>query len=589
MAGEAAHGGETTTAAIPNAPSPSPLPSSRPPPSSEPPINPLLITDEQGANTYKHLLRESVRLHPNNAPSFENIVGGDSSAPGSVEGGGGGGDNGLIPFSRLKFVRKVGSGAFAKVDICEYRPANGSEASKVAVKRLTPGVSVLGMVDLAVEARLLRTLHHPYITGFVGVGKDDRGQGFLVEEFVDGGLEICLIFSPSSSGSREGERETESERARERKRERARERKREREREREKGKLTTLASLSFPSPPLFLPPPPPTHTHHPRFPPGGTLNRLVSRQASKPHKTLYSHAQAACWAQQIAEALAYLHGSNPVIVHRDLKLANVLLRAPRDPRARKRMERGESSVREAAGLSAGGGVVAAVAGGGGGGREGGAAGAAAVPAAAAAAPAASNAAARSAACCGRGEDETPTVALCDFGLSSSFIDPSVPYRRSALHAAAQARAQRQQQQQQRQQRQQQQQQGAADLPSIPFPSIDALSSVHEGGLRCISPTGGVSLDTRRGSSVREQFARVSRGEEMDDHALAGRSAAVGAALEGAGPFSSSVSASSARPRRPPPPDPSAAFRAGRSRARRPVLGAKGGTSAEMTGRTGSFM
>ena len=279
-----------------------------------------------------------------------------------------------------------------------------------------------------------------------------------------------------------------------------------------------------------------------------------------------------------------------MIVHRDLKLANVLLRAPRDPRARKRMERGESSVREAAGLSAGGGVVAAVAGGGGGGREGGAAGAAAVPAAAAAAPAVSAAAARSAACCGQGEDETPTVALCDFGLSSSFIDPSVPYRRSDLHAAAQARAQRQQQQQQRQQRQQQQQQqGAADLPSIPFPSIDALSSVHEGGLRCISPTGGVSLDTRRGSSVREQFARVSRGEEMDDHALAGRSAAVGAALEGAGPFSSSVSASSARPRRPPPPDPSAAFRAGRSRARRPVLGAKGGTSAEMTGRTGSFM
>ena len=196
-------------ATIPNAPSPSPSQPSQPPPPTEPSINPIHISDEQGANTYKHLLRESVRLHPEQAPSFETIVVGDGcgSAAGSVEGGngsGGGGFNnskstgasaaaadaagpaGLIPFSRLKFIRKVGSGAFAKVDICEYRPADRSAPSKVAVKRLTPGVSVLGMVDLAVEARLLRTLHHPYITGFIGVGKDDKGQGFLVEEFVDG-------------------------------------------------------------------------------------------------------------------------------------------------------------------------------------------------------------------------------------------------------------------------------------------------------------------------------------------------------------------------------------------------------------------
>lgn len=334
--------------------------------------------------------------------------------------------------------------------------------------------------------------------------------------------------------------------------------------EEKKGKLTTssfLCSLSFA--------PPPTHTT------GGTLNRLVSRQASKPHKTLYSHAQAACWAQQIAEALAYLHGSNPIIVHRDLKLANVLLRAPRDPRARKRMETGEPSVRGAEGASAGGGVAVA----GGGGAEG-ASAAAAVPAAAgasaAAAPAA-GASAAAAACCGQGEEETPTVALCDFGLSSSFIDPSVPFRRSELHAAAQARAAAQQQQES---------------------AVDTLSSVREGSgglsIRGISPTGGVSLDTRRGSSVREQFARVSRGEEMDDHALAERSAAVGASLPpSALPPSASAPSASARPSRSraPPPAPSASFgrSGGRSRARRPVLGAKGGTAAEMTGRTGSFM
>ena len=215
MAGEssskAANGG-TAAAAIPNAPLPPSLASSAAPPQPQPPVvthsgsgYSLPISDEQGANTYKHLLRESVRLHPEKAPSFERIVGGDSNAHGSFGGAAGegsavgsrssksGGEShgtapaGLIPLSRLKFIRKVGSGAFAKVDICEYRAADGS-VSKVAVKRLTPGVSVLGMVDLAVEARLLRTLHHPYITGFVGVGKDEKGLGFLIEEFVDGEL-----------------------------------------------------------------------------------------------------------------------------------------------------------------------------------------------------------------------------------------------------------------------------------------------------------------------------------------------------------------------------------------------------------------
>ena len=235
--GKASHGGEGTAAAaatasaIPNAPSPSRHPSQPPPPNDQPSINPLHISDEQGANTYKHLLRESGRLHPEQAPSFETIVVGDAcgSAAGSADGGGGSFRNGgsfnnssfnsgdasvsastsaeLIPFSRLKFIRKVGSGAFAKVDICEYRPADGSPPSKVAVKRLTPGVSVLGMVDLAVEARLLRTLHHPYITGFIGVGKDDKGQGFLVEEFVDG-KNFCFLFYDPRQGKEKKKRKT---------------------------------------------------------------------------------------------------------------------------------------------------------------------------------------------------------------------------------------------------------------------------------------------------------------------------------------------------------------------------------------------
>ncbi len=39
------------------------------------------------------------------------------------------------------------------------------------------------------------------------------------------------------------------------------------------------------------------------------------------------------WALQIAEALAYLHHFSPLIVHRDLKLENILLTSPHPSKA----------------------------------------------------------------------------------------------------------------------------------------------------------------------------------------------------------------------------------------------------------------
>ena len=41
---------------------------------------------------------------------------------------------------------------------------------------------------------------------------------------------------------------------------------------------------------------------------------------------VYTYAAAAEWCRQLASALSYLHGANPVVLHRDLKLDNVLLR-----------------------------------------------------------------------------------------------------------------------------------------------------------------------------------------------------------------------------------------------------------------------
>lgn len=59
---------------------------------------------------------------------------------------------------------------------------------------------------------------------------------------------------------------------------------------------------------------------------GGTVKQLVTKQMLSNGGRVYNDAEGLDICLQMARGLKYLHNSKPMVIHRDLKLENVLIK-----------------------------------------------------------------------------------------------------------------------------------------------------------------------------------------------------------------------------------------------------------------------
>ncbi|GMH45325.1 hypothetical protein BSKO_13282 [Bryopsis sp. KO-2023] len=164
----------------------------------------------------------------------------------------------FIPPDKLQYVRSLGEGAYATVELANYDCGNGKYLP-VAVKRLKPEVFE-NQADLQCfldETKLLQKLRHSCVVDFLGMGIVDKEQiskGDVTEEMRN---KVYLVQEYMNRG---------------------------------------------------------------------TLKELVLQQMGTVRQRLFTGAQALEWMLDVAKGLRYLHTAKPKVIHRDLKLENILLK-----------------------------------------------------------------------------------------------------------------------------------------------------------------------------------------------------------------------------------------------------------------------
>ncbi|GLI70140.1 hypothetical protein VaNZ11_014949 [Volvox africanus] len=253
-------------------------------------------------------------------------------------------DENLVREDQLEVVGEIGAGSFARVSKCLYKPPDGGKPFLVAVKRIKTEMlsSTRDSEDLHLfiqEAQLLRKLNHPHIVKYIGLGvvleeaptRGGGGGGGGGEGDKLLGAEQLLALSRRSWGAPSARQQRNSLGAASRKLSK-----------RESAKRLAAGGGVFggdgrsvdkslygsddTGPHPLLPAPVLRGVFIvEEFLGGGTLKGAVYQQMLRPQKQLYSNATALRWMAQVASALSYMHTSRPKVLHRDIKLDNVLL------------------------------------------------------------------------------------------------------------------------------------------------------------------------------------------------------------------------------------------------------------------------
>ncbi|GLC65745.1 hypothetical protein PLESTF_000335400 [Pleodorina starrii] len=269
-------------------------------------------------------------------------------------------DENLVREDQLQVVGEIGAGSFARVDKCMYTPADGGKPFLVAVKRIKPEMLLTSRdpEDLQLfiqEAQLLRKLNHPHIVKYIGLGivaeaPGGGGGGGGGEKPPSLDAEKLMELSRRSWGTPKQQKRWRAAAA-------AAAGGGGRAPSRRHRSMALRQQLLASSPagagagagagPFAggsdgdeddeerAPPPPPPLLRGvyivEEFLGGGTLKGAVYQQMLRPQQQLYSNATALRWMAQVAGALSYMHTCRPKVLHRDIKLDNVLLQPPPQP------------------------------------------------------------------------------------------------------------------------------------------------------------------------------------------------------------------------------------------------------------------